>query len=35
MTKADRYMFETIQEIEARGFEDVNPRPHYADGYCF
>ena len=32
MTKADRYMFETIQRIEDYGFKDVNPRPKYADG---
>ena len=32
MTKADVYMFETIQKIEDYGFKDINPRPHYADG---
>ena len=32
MTKADVYMFETIQKIEKCGFKDINPRPHYADG---
>ena len=32
MTKADKYMFETIQKIEDYGFKDINPRPHYADG---
>ena len=32
MTKADKYMFETIEKIEDYGFKDVNPRPHYADG---
>lgn len=32
MTKADKYMFDTIQKIEDYGFKDVNPRPHYADG---
>ena len=32
MTKADVYMFETIQKIENCGFKDINPRPHYADG---
>ena len=32
MTKADVYMFETIQKIENYGFKDINPRPHYADG---
>ena len=32
MTKADRYMFETIQRIENEGYKDINPRPKYADG---
>lgn len=32
MTKADVYMFDTIQKIENYGFKDINPRPHYADG---
>lgn len=32
MTKADKYMFDTIQKIEDYGFKDINPRPHYADG---
>ena len=32
MTKADRYMFETIQRIKNEGYKDVNPRPKYADG---
>ena len=32
MTKADRYMFESIKRIENEGYKDVNPRPKYADG---
>ena len=32
MTKADRYMFETIKRIEDEGYRDINPRPKYADG---
>ena len=32
MTKADHYMFETIQHIKNEGYKDVNPRPKYADG---
>ena len=32
MTKADRYMFETIQKILQNGYKDINPRPKYADG---
>lgn len=32
MTKADKYMFETIQCIENEGYKDINPRPKYADG---
>ena len=32
MTKADKYMFETIQRIENEGYKDINPRPKYADG---
>ena len=32
MTKADRYMFETIKRIENEGYKDINPRPKYADG---
>ena len=32
MTKADRYMFETIKRIEDEGYKDINPRPKYADG---
>ena len=32
MTKADKYMFEAIKHIQQYGFEDINPRPKYADG---
>ena len=32
MTKADKYMFDTIKQIEKDGFQDINPRPKYADG---
>ena len=32
MTKADRYMMSMIEDIIDRGYKDVNPRPHYADG---
>ena len=32
MTKADKYMFETIKRIENEGYKDINPRPKYADG---
>ena len=32
MTKADKYMFETIEQIEDYGYKDINPRPKYADG---
>ena len=32
MTKADKYMYETIQRIEKEGYKDINPRPKYADG---
>ena len=32
MTKADKYMFETINNILENGYKDINPRPHYADG---
>ena len=32
MTKADRYMFETIQKILQNGYKDINPRPKYVDG---
>ena len=32
MTKADKYMFETIKRIEDEGYKDINPRPKYADG---
>ena len=32
MTKADKYMNEMILRILDEGFEDINPRPKYADG---
>ena len=32
MTKADKYMYETIQRIDNEGYKDINPRPKYADG---
>ena len=32
MTKADKYMNQTILRILDEGFEDINPRPKYADG---
>ena len=32
MTKADKYMMSMIEDIIDRGYKDVNPRPHYADG---
>ena len=32
MTKADKYMVSMIEDIIDRGYKDVNPRPHYADG---
>lgn len=32
MTKADRYLIEDIQYILENGYQDVNPRPKYADG---
>lgn len=32
MNKADCYMYKTIMEILSNGYEDINPRPHYADG---
>lgn len=32
MTKADKYMIETIKQIQDYGYKDVNPRPKYADG---
>ena len=32
MTKADRYMYEMILDIQNNGYKDINPRPHYADG---
>lgn len=32
MTKADKYMYETINEILDNGYLDENPRPKYKDG---
>lgn len=32
MTKADKYMYDTIVEIMHYGYKDINPRPKYADG---
>lgn len=32
MTKADKYMYEAINNILSNGYKDENPRPHYADG---
>jgi thymidylate synthase len=32
MTKADRYMYDMINQIMAEGYTDINPRPKYADG---
>ena len=32
MTKADKYMFEDINNILENGYLDVNPRPKYTDG---
>lgn len=32
MTKADKLMYEAINEILNEGYKDINPRPHYADG---
>lgn len=32
MTKADKYMFETINNILENGYKDIDPRPKYADG---
>ena len=32
MTKADKYMMSMIEDIIDRGYKDINPRPHYADG---
>lgn len=32
MTKADRYMFDDINNILENGYLDVNPRPKYKDG---
>ena len=32
MTKADRYMYDMINQIMTLGYKDINPRPKYADG---
>ena len=32
MTKADRYMYDMINQIMTEGYTDINPRPKYADG---
>ena len=32
MSRADFYMNQMIREILENGYEDINPRPHYADG---
>ena len=32
MTKADKYMFEMINNILENGYKDIDPRPKYADG---
>ena len=32
MTKADRYLGHEICDIFSEGYEDINPRPKYADG---
>ena len=32
MTRADRYMYDMILRIMNEGYQDINPRPHYADG---
>ena len=32
MTKADRYMYNMINQIMTEGYTDINPRPKYADG---
>jgi len=31
-TKADKYLVDTILNIQEHGYKDVNPRPKYADG---
>ena len=31
MTKADRYMYDMINQIMTEGYKDINPRPQYAD----
>ncbi len=32
MTKADKYLYEDINNILKNGYKDVNPRPKYVDG---
>ena len=32
MNKADKYMYENIQNVLNNGYWDKNPRPHYPDG---
>lgn len=32
MTRGDKYMIETIEDIMNNGYKDINPRPKYADG---
>ena len=32
ISNADQYMYSMIKEIQAYGYKDENPRPHYADG---
>ena len=32
MTKADRYMYDMINQIMTEGYTDINPRPKYDDG---
>ena len=32
MTKADKYMYNMINQIMTEGYTDINPRPKYADG---
>lgn len=32
ITKADRYMYDTINTILINGYKDINPRPKYIDG---
>ena len=32
MTKANKYMYSMIKQIQDYGYKDENPRPHYEDG---